>query len=310
MTPADPRLQTVVFDLPAGILQAQAEALARAWSHPEIVSWSAERQERDADVRWRISWIVPSGFDKSQILASLCLAATLSGNDAVLPDLSCISIAPVPDIDWLAHVHRMNPPFAVGRFFVYGSHCTGDTPPDLIPLAIDAATAFGSGTHETTAGCLEALGQIADAGFVPRQILDMGTGSGILAIGAWKLWRCTVLAVDIEREAVRVACLHRARNQVPAGAGGVVCAQGGRFSISAIVSRAPFDLVLANILAAPLKSMCRDLFQSTASGGFAVLSGMLSEQAGDVACAYEQTGMRVFGQIDRGVWTTLLLRRP
>lgn len=213
----------------------------------------------------------------------------------------------LPDRDWLAHVHAGYPPFSVGRFFVRESHRSENPPPGAILLTIDAVTAFGSGAHGTTKGCLEALCDLKGRGFSPRSLLDMGTGSGILGIAAWMLWRCPVLAVDIERESVRVACRHRAMNAVPSGPAGMVCKQGGRFDIRAIADRRPFDLILANILAAPLRSMAEDLCAALAPGGYAVLSGMLREQADDVLAAYAPFGGTLDTRIDREEWSSLIL---
>lgn len=219
-------------------------------------------------------------------------------------------IAALADRDWLAHVHAVHPPFSVGPFFVRESGRVEPPPVGSILLTIDAVTAFGSGAHGTTAGCLEALGDLAQQNFMPRSILDMGAGSGILAIAAWLLWRAPVLAVDIERESVRVACRHRALNGVPAGPKGMVCAQGGRFDISAIARRAPFDLITANILAGPLRALAPDLWAATAPEGRVVLSGMLHEQAAEVFAAYAALGAVMDRRIERGEWTSLVLAKP
>lgn len=299
-------LHTVAIPL-SGADEDLARRFSAAWSGEDIFSSSAQRAGRD-DL-WIVTWLVSGMPDRAQTVSALCVAATLCGIDPGALDFKALEIAPVPDRDWLAHVHESHPPFSVGKFFVYGSQWAADvTVPDgAIPLEIDAASAFGSGEHGTTAGCLEALGLLKDRGFTPRRSLDMGTGSGILAIAAWKLWRRPVLAVDIERESVRVSCVHRARNGVPAGAEGMICKQGGAFSIAAIRTRTPFDLVIANILAAPLKTMARDLSASLAPGGFAILSGMLRTQADDVLQSYRKENLTLSERLDRGEWTTLIL---
>lgn len=246
-------------------------------------------------------WILEALFDQPPDVQALAALLPFSSDPAQWRSEA------LPDRDWLAHVHAGYPPFSVGRFFVRESHRTEPPPPDSILLTIDAVTAFGSGSHGTTRGCLEALCDLDDRDFRPGGVLDMGTGSGILGIAAWMLWRCPVLAVDIERESVRVACRHRTMNGVPSGPSGVTCKQGGRFDIRVIAERSPFDLILANILAAPLRSMARDLCAALAPGGRAVLSGMLQEQADEVLAAYEPFGVHANTRIDRGEWSTLVL---
>lgn len=299
-------LHTVVIPL-SGADEPLAREFSAAWSGECIFSSSAQRAGRD-DL-WTVTWFVFGMPDRVQTVSALCVVAALCGIDPQRLDFKALEIAPVPERDWLVHVHESHPPFSVGKFFVYGGEWAvkAPCPPGLIPLEIDAASAFGSGEHGTTSGCLEALGILADKGFTPRQTLDMGTGSGILAIAAWKLWRRPVLAVDIDRESVRVACVHRARNAVPAGAEGMICKQGGKFSIAAIHARAPFDLVIANILAAPLKDMAHDLSRALAPGGFVILSGMLRAQADEVAGFYRQEKLNISERIDCGEWTTLIL---
>ncbi len=307
-----PRLYTITLPVSGIGDDAGAMVFSQAWAEEDVFSSSAHSAGKPG--QWIMTWILngPSDEtlpDRNRIVSSLCVAASVCGLNPADLDFGALDIAPVPDRDWLAHVHESHPPFAVGKFFVYGSQWAQEiTPPEtLIPLEIDAASAFGSGEHGTTAGCLEALGLLADKGLHPRQSLDMGTGSGILAIAAWKLWKSPVLAVDIDRESVRVACLHRSRNAVPATADGMIGKQGGSFSIAAIRARAPFDLIIANILAAPLKEMAGDLAKALAPTGYAILSGMLCTQADDVAHFYAREGLSVLDRLDRGEWATLIL---
>lgn len=304
---------TVAIALPPGMDQAQAARLGAAFTGPDVVSHTLEDINLSGESVWRVSWLV-AGEERparSEALARLCVAAAVCGMVSEALDPQSLSIEPVPDIDWLAHVHRAHPPFQAGRFFVRSSGWTTPPPAGLIPLDIDAVTAFGSGEHGTTAGCLGALGFVQDTGFAPGCVLDMGTGSGILAIAAWKLWGMPVVAVDMDREAVKVARLHGVRNGVPSGARGLSCHQGRRFSIGAIVRRRPFDLILANILAAPLKEMAEDMIGSLRAGGYAILSGMTCAQKAEVADVYRGHGAcPVPGAFfDRGIWATLVLQK-
>lgn len=301
-------LYSLSLALPPGTEAAGALALAAAREEVGgVLSSSADREGPDEDARWTVRWLVDFVPDPARERSVLREMAASCGFDSGLSE--GLAIEPLPDRDWLAHVHAAHPPFAVGKFFVRGSHEESAPPPGLILLEIDAATAFGSGEHGTTAGCLEALGALVESGFSPCSVLDMGTGSGILGIAAWKLWRRPVLAVDIDRESVRVACRHRARNGVPSGKAGLSCKQGGSFSIDSIRSRAPFDLVLANILAAPLKAMAGDLAAAVAPGGVAILSGMLRGQAAEVAETYERKGLFLRETLERGEWASLVLAR-
>lgn len=293
-------LYSLRLPLPEGFEETSAPGIS--WVFDGLaLSVSVIREGAPGNERW----ILESLFDAPPDVAALAERLPFPSDSTVW------RVDPVPERDWLAHVHAAHPPFSVGPFFVRESGRTESSPEGAIVLTIDAVTAFGSGSHGTTKGCLEAIGdlaeQTADAPFVPRRILDMGTGSGILGIAAWKVWRAPVLAVDIERESVRVAARHRLMNGVPMGRSGMTCVQGGRFDIRAIVSRAPFDLILANILAGPLREMAGDLCAALSPGGRAVLSGMLREQAEEVAQVYRTHGAVVQTRYDRGEWTTLVL---
>lgn len=214
----------------------------------------------------------------------------------------------IPDTDWLAASYRQFPAFSVGPFFIYGSHHDGAVPGDAIGLQIDAATAFGSGEHGTTKGCLLAMLDLEEAGICPWNVLDMGTGSGILGIAAWKLWKTPVLAVDNDEEAVRVACRHREINKVPAGETDMTCKTGDGFAAKSVQEKKPFDLVIANILAAVLKDMAADLKAVSDANGYVILSGILQKQAQDVLDAYEPLGFALRRRHDVNEWSTLVLQ--
>jgi ribosomal protein L11 methyltransferase len=213
-----------------------------------------------------------------------------------------VALERLPARDWLGENQASFAPFRVGRFFVHGSVFDGRAPAGTIPLLIDAATAFGTGEHGSTKGCLLAVSRLAR----PRRILDMGTGTGILAIAAAKRFRCRVRAADIEAGAVQVARVNAARN-------GVACwvraIRAGSYRRREIARRAPFDLVLANILARPLALLARDLSHALASRGVAVLAGLLPRQEALVLAAHRAAGLRLAARIDVGGWRTLILAR-
>jgi len=190
-----------------------------------------------------------------------------------------------------------------GRYFIHGSHYRARPPAGTIALCIDAATAFGSGEHATTRGCLLALDALARRRRFAR-VLDMGTGSGILAMAAAKTWRRRVMARDIDAEAVRVA----ARNAAANGVGSLLDlrrADGYR----GLGSGQPFDLVFANILARPLVLMAPALARVLAPGGVAVVSGLLARQERAVLAAHRARRLRLRRRIRLAGWHSLVLAR-
>ena len=248
---------------------------------------------------WRIDAYVADARDLAALRADLDVLR-IAGSIGTDPEVEI-----VPDTDWLAETRRAFPPFDVGRFFVCGSHAARPVPAGRIPLTINAATAFGSGEHETTRGCLEALLRLDAEGVRASNVLDLGTGSGILAIAAAKIFGAAVLAVDSDPAAIAEAEANAGRN----GVGDRVTAASSIGYDAVIVGRrAPFDLVFANILAGPLVLLAPDLARHLAAGrGVAVLSGLLDEQAAVVLAAHDRVGLALRFAIDHGPWRTLVL---
>ena len=217
-----------------------------------------------------------------------------------------VTVEPLPDQDWIRQSQEGLPPVRAGRFFVYGAHDAGAVPVGVIPIRIEAGLAFGTGHHETTALCLQALSQIARARR-PRHILDLGCGTGVLAIAAAKLLHQPVLATDIDPVAIEVVRENVRANHVAPLIHATV-ADG--FTSPAIRDRAPFDLILANILAGPLTKLAPGLAAALAPKGTAVLSGLLRNQEKLVlsfACAQGLVFRRVLRD---GPWSALVLTRP
>ena len=206
--------------------------------------------------------------------------------------------------DWLAENRRAFPPLRIGRFFVHGSHWRGAAPPGATTLEIDAATAFGTGEHPSTRGVLLALDSLARRRRF-RRPLDIGTGSGVLAIAAAKLLHRNVLASDIDCAAARVAAHHVRRNGLRRRVR-VVCAPGYR---ARAVRRARYDLILANILARPLSLMAHDLSGALAPGGVAILAGLLRRQEPMVLAAHRIQPLALSKRLVIDGWSTLILRR-
>jgi len=254
---------------------------------------------RDGGGGWQIEGLSARRPGRAALEARLALAAAAQHGSA--PPLV---IERLPARDWLAENQASFPPIAVGRYFIRGRRCRSPLPAGRIGLLIDAATAFGTGEHATTRGCLLALDRLARRGR-RRRILDMGTGTGILAIAAAKMWRRPVEARDIDAEAVRVARCNAWRN----GVAGFVKARRSVGYRDRALHRAPFDLIVANILARPLMVMARDLRSALGEGGIAVLSGLLARQERAVLAAHRNARLYLLRRIIVDGWSTLVLAR-
>ena len=209
-----------------------------------------------------------------------------------------VEVEPVPEIDWAARLQQDFPPLRVGRFFIHGSHFKGTPPRGAIAIRIDAGAAFGTGSHETTRACLSALSRLPLKG---KRVLDMGSGSGILAIAAAKRGAKAV-ALDNDAQAVLVAEENVAANGVAAAVR--VARSGGWRGVAG-----PFDVVVENILARPVIRMAPALARNLAPGGIAVLAGFLTRDAPRVLAAHRTQGLSLAGRIVDGEWTALLVRR-
>ncbi|MGE5202070.1 MAG: 50S ribosomal protein L11 methyltransferase, partial [Acidobacteriota bacterium] len=233
------------------------------------------------------------------------VASTLEAAFAGHGEAPAFRLERLPPRDWVRENQESFPPRRIGRYFVYGSHHRGGVPAGAIGLLIDAATAFGTGEHATTTGCLRAMDGLARRRRF-RRILDMGTGTGILAIAAAKTWARPVLAVDIDGGSVQVTRVNLRRNGVAAR----VAAEWSRgYRSRRVQARRPFDLVLANILARPLAAMAHDLRSALAPGGVAVLSGLIEWQTPFVLAPHRRAGLRLVRRLVIEGWTTLELRR-
>lgn len=215
------------------------------------------------------------------------------------------TVSALPDRNWLKENLSRFKPVSVGRYYIYGSHIKEAPPEDKISLCIDAATAFGSGEHQTTKGCLLALDDLAnDESFQPQKILDMGCGSGILSLAAAKTYHKPILAVDIDEESVRVTTESALRNQVTDY---ITAEVGDGYKKGSVTKNACYDLIFANILAKPLVSMAQDLQKHLSDGGVAVLSGMLTEQEEWVLEAHCQQGLKLKKRYQIDEWSTLIV---
>jgi ribosomal protein L11 methyltransferase len=221
-------------------------------------------------------------------------------------DLPTLTIETMPETDWLEATWRSFPPQQIGRYYVYGSHSTPQPPEDSVPLEINAATAFGSGEHETTTGCLLTLDDLASEGRQFQKPLDMGCGSGILAIAIAKTWGVPVVAADNDPESVRVTHYNASLNQCPHQIKAFV-SEG--FESKEIQAQGLYDLIVANILAGPLLEMAEDLSKNLAPRGMVVLSGLLSRHQVGIIDAYKAHDMRLHSLRTLNDWVALLLEK-
>jgi ribosomal protein L11 methyltransferase len=213
--------------------------------------------------------------------------------------------------DWVQASLAGLTPVAAGRFIVHGAHDRGRVPPNRIGVEIEAALAFGTGHHGTTHGCLMALDRFAKrrptGGRSKPNVLDLGSGSGVLAIAAARSLRAPALASDNDALAVRAARANARRNRTGATVE-VIRADG--FTARRFRARAPFDLIFANILLGPLKRMATPMARLLGGNGCVVLSGLLAAQASAALAAYRARGLVLEHRIQIEGWVTLVLRAP
>jgi ribosomal protein L11 methyltransferase len=255
----------------------------------------------EATDTWRIEGVREAGAGDDELDNALALAAAVAGIEAPV-----LNAAPIEAEGWLARTAESFPEQPIGeRFLVRPTHLPDPRSYGRIVLRLDAGLAFGSGEHASTRGCLIAFERLAKRRR-PRRILDLGTGSGILAIAAAKRLRRRVLATDIEPWSVRVAADNARLNGV-ATLVRAALADGWRHRT--VRAGAPYGLVFANILARPLCAMAKDLAAHLAPGGVAILAGLLGTQARWVLAAHRRQGLALVERHDVGPWTTLVLRR-
>ena len=249
---------------------------------------------------WTVELLFGEEPDMADIGRRLMLMSAL--HNVALPKTD---LQKVVQEDWLKQVARNFPPLSIGRFYIYGSHVTEPPPHGSIPIQVDAGAAFGSGEHGTTRCCLEALEWLSKKRKFST-ILDMGCGSGILAIGAAKLWKTNVLAVDIDPVAVRVTEDNIAINRETVR---VTAAVSDGYNCDQIKRGKPFDLIVSNILARPLIAFAPDLMKNLADDGVAVLSGLLTSQESQVLAAHKMQGLSLEKRFVHKEWCTLVLKR-
>ncbi len=286
-------LETVSVIVPEAALDAYEAALAS-------VCGTIGFFLHDEDARtWRVEGVRDLAADLTPLTDALSIAALVTGVHATLQR------APTEAEGWVQRTQEAFPEQLVGhRFAIRGTHDQSPRTPGRITLVLDAGLAFGSGEHGSTRGCLRALEIVARR--APRRILDLGTGSGILAMAAARLLRRPVLATDIEPWSVRVTRQNAADN----GVSRLIRAElADAWRSRGTRSQAPYDLVFANILARPLCRMSAALATHLATGGCAILSGLLVSQVPMVLSAHRRHGLTLVQVVIEGGWATLIVRK-
>lgn len=222
---------------------------------------------------------------------------------AVGVDVPTLTVSEIPEKDWLRENQKIFAPFRVGSFYIYGSTYARNIPAGVFPLMIDASTAFGSGQHDTTQGCLKAMETLkTQYQFAPRSVLDIGCGSGILSMAAARLWGVPVKAIDLDPEAVDVAT----ENCIQNGLDHLVSVELGD---GAFLSNNTYDLIVANILADPLAKMAQPVTEASHKGTFLILSGLLTDQTIPVQKAYIDFDWALVEAKNYNDWSTLILQK-
>ncbi|MBH0236701.1 50S ribosomal protein L11 methyltransferase [Methylobrevis albus] len=286
--------------------QMEAERIARlleeALGEDVPVAWSEQGEPAEIGATDDAPWAVDAYFDDGDPDEIAARLRDILGADGFAAPMEVVAL---PDVDWVKLSLDGLAPVVAGRFVVHGAHDRGRLPAGAIGLEIEANQAFGTGHHPTTWGCLVALSQaLRRRRFA--SVLDLGTGSGVLAIGYAKLTRQPALASDIDPVSVRIAAENAALN----GVGRLVAAVTAEGFAHPRLATGRFDLVLANILASPLKTLAPSVARRTTPGAVVILSGLLAAQAPAVDAAYRASGFRRRAAFVRDGWATLVLEKP
>jgi ribosomal protein L11 methyltransferase len=248
-------------------------------------------------------WLIHAYFERAPGEGELAQLAALGVGEPYVEKLG--------EADWVTMSQAGLQPIRAGRFYVHTPTHAGTVPPGTVPFEIDASLAFGTGQHATTAGCLEALDRLQRAGGAYSNIADIGTGTGLLAFAALALWpdaKC--IATDIDAIAVEVTRENAAINGIRLGhgAGELLLTEAEGMRSPLLAARAPFDLIIANILAGPLIELAPDFANALAPGGTVMLAGLLDSQTVGVIRAYAAEGLSLAeGQPLSGEWPVLVL---
>jgi ribosomal protein L11 methyltransferase len=229
--------------------------------------------------------------------------------------------APIAEIElldnknWVAESQILLKPITAGKFFLYGQHDFKNIPQDKISIHVEAGEAFGTGSHETTQGCLLLLSKLYDE-ISPLNILDLGCGSGVLAIAAAKLWNTKIIALDIDPIATNTAKDNIIQNDIQLldddereNDNGIICLTSDGFDNPIMAGHSPYDLIIANILAKPLQFLAKDITNNLKDNAILILSGLLDVQENNVLEAYKAQGWELRDRQIINEWHSLLLKK-
>ena len=255
---------------------------------------------RPGEVHWTFEFYTQDMPPYDLLAPRIALASLEAGIPE--PDFHA---APIPEMDWVAENQKSFTPIRAGRFFVHQEFDRTSSPPGTIRLIVNAGTAFGTGTHATTRACLLALDRLMKRRRY-TDVLDLGCGTAILAMGIAKAQGGCITASDIDAEAVRVSAENLRLNRL---SGSMTLAVAPGFTSPALKRNAPFDLIVANILARPLMKLARPMENHLTDDGTVVLSGLLNEQEQSVLFAYRAQGLVLVDRIRIDGWSALILER-
>lgn len=296
--PLSPEFWSAELDVPSDLVAAAEEMIGD--EGVAVTSHEVPRPGVAVSPDWRVQVLFDAPPDQDEWRNRL--AAVAEGLGIGEP---VISFGHLPAQDWVRHTNRLNAPVRAGRFFLYGAHDAGAVPPGSLSLLLDAGLAFGTGRAPSTYGCLQAIDDLCRVR-TPRSMLDMGTGSGVLAMAAAKAGVQHVLAADIDPVAVAVTRDNVKRN----GLGGRIAALAASTPADPrLTAGAPYGLVVANILAEPLYRMAQGLAALVAPGGYLVLSGLLAREENMIVARYRAAGLQLKRRIPREGWHTLVFNR-
>lgn len=267
-------------------------AIERIMPEPIGVA-TIEIDERDS------LWEVSAYFDAKPDEIAISLIEKLH-------DLKPFKVSRLPNTDWVAKVNRDLTPVRVGNFWIYMNKDQGKAPSGTIPIEIASSMAFGTGHHGTTQGCLEMLERVCRKNPEFDSIVDIGCGTGILSMAAYRLWGCNILASDNDAVAIEVTIENTKANIMESQ---IICTVADGFEHSIHKNMSPFDLVIANILLKPLVGLAPEANKHLKDGGAAILSGIMLNQEHHLSRSYEEHDFLVEDRIVLDEWVTLLLRK-
>ncbi len=288
--------------------KAEAEAIAEdvgelAELEPAPVLMTSEPDPARPE-EWRLDAYFEDEPDAAGLALLKSLAPSAAGAEPIMERIE--------EQDWVTLSQQGLEPIRAGRFFVHTPAHRSAVPADAVALEIDAGRAFGTGQHETTTGCLLALERMRGEGLSFDNILDLGTGTGLLAFATMKLWPAAKAAAsDIDPVSIEVAQENAGINDVKLGSapGELELAVAPGLEHDRLVARAPYDLIIANILAGPLIDLAASVAAALAPGARLILAGLLDTQAEPVAAAYRRQGLTISFTVERGEWPTLAMHK-